>query len=418
MPKVRRPVRWQATARIGVQSRRNAADFWHRTLGIAARLAVSALALQLVFGLVFAWGAVAPYALAEHWSPVLVGAVFSGTPIGYGLGTVVGGRLADRLPPRPLCFAGIGLLALGFAIAFLVPSGVTFVAFYAFLALGLGGGITLTGALGAVTQGFPGRAGLLGGMLTAAYASGTVIQVPIVTYLIPHLGWIGAVRAVGTAFTVVAIASALAMPSLPKPRRPAEAGEHAPLGRLVLRPLIWTGIAAEVCGTPLGAYTFVNIAGYAHRHGFGLALAGAALTTTAIANALSRILSGVASDRIGVNAALLMILLGDLVTVALLLVSPSPLTLLPAAFAAGWALGGGAGILGRMAAESAPDAPHSAFGLLFTGFAGGAFLGPLFGAALAGTSDKGFLLTAAPVLAGLAIVAWRSRLRSVPEALA
>ena len=46
------------------------------------------LALQMAFGLVFAWGEVAPYVRAvDHWPPWLLGAVFSGTPLGYGTGT-------------------------------------------------------------------------------------------------------------------------------------------------------------------------------------------------------------------------------------------------------------------------------------------------------------------------------------------
>lgn len=354
----------------------------------------------------------APFAIADHWSPLLVGAVFSATPVGYGLGTVVGGRLADRLPPRRLCVAGLALLLAGFTVAFAAPGGAVFLIFYSVLALGLGGGICLTGALGAITQGFPGRAGTLGGLLTAAYASGTVLQVPIVTFLIPAHGWVGALRLVGAGFALVAFLAVLAMPSLPPPRHHhAAAAPPVPLLRLALRPLILTGILAEICGTPLGAYTFVNIAGYAHRHGLGFGLAGAALTVTAVANAASRILSGIASDRLGVRAALLAILVCDLVAAGLLLAAATPVTLLLAALAAGWALGGGAGVLGRMAAESAPEAPHSAFGLLFAGFAGGAFLGPLVGAALTGTSDQGWLVVAAPVLAGLVLLGYRVRLR-------
>ncbi len=109
-------------------------------------MVAAGLALQLAFGIVFAWGAVVPLIRAqEHWPPVLLGAVFSATPAGYGIGTAIGGRLGERLPPRRLCWASLGLLWAGFAVAFTLPGGLTFVVAYAFLALGVGGGVALTG---------------------------------------------------------------------------------------------------------------------------------------------------------------------------------------------------------------------------------------------------------------------------------
>ena len=102
------------------------------------RVLAAGLALQLAFGLSLAWGEVAPYIrAADHWPPVLLGAVFSATPLGYGTGALIGGRLADRLPPRRLCWAGLGLLGAGFAVAFTHPSGLTFVAFYALSRFGV-----------------------------------------------------------------------------------------------------------------------------------------------------------------------------------------------------------------------------------------------------------------------------------------
>src|SRR4030088_2939423 len=66
-----------------------------------ARVIAAGAALQLSFGLVFVGGALAPLVRAEDgWPPVLIGAVWSSGPVGYGSGIVLAGRLADRLPPR------------------------------------------------------------------------------------------------------------------------------------------------------------------------------------------------------------------------------------------------------------------------------------------------------------------------------
>jgi hypothetical protein len=59
---------------------------------------------------------------------------------------------------------------------------------------------------------------------------------------------------------------------------------------------------------------------------------------------------------------------------------------------------GAAGILSRLGVRAAPEAPNSAFGLIFVGCSSGAFAGSLIAAGL-GLSP----------LAGLAILAYRSR---------
>jgi len=85
------------------------------TRGQAARILLGALPLQFAFGVVYSWGALAPFVERDqHWPALLISAVFSATPVGYGTGIVVGGRLADRLPPRRLCWAGLVLLAAWF----------------------------------------------------------------------------------------------------------------------------------------------------------------------------------------------------------------------------------------------------------------------------------------------------------------
>jgi MFS family permease len=112
----------------------------------AWRVVIPALIVQFAFGVSYSWGAVVPYVRTQdHWSPLVISLVFSGVPIGYGIGMIMGGWLADRYRPRLLCWIAVGLLCLGYAIAFLFPSGFTFFTFYSFLALGVGGAVALGG---------------------------------------------------------------------------------------------------------------------------------------------------------------------------------------------------------------------------------------------------------------------------------
>ena len=284
----------------------------------------------------------------EHWPPPLVGAVFSATPLGFGTATVFGGRLADRLPPRRLCAAAVGLLVIGFLAAFLWPSALTFVAFYAFLGLGLGGGLSLTASIGAAVQAFPERVGSVGGALTGTYALAAVVQVPLVARLVELMGWLDALRVVGSLMAVLAVAAVVVLPSLPAP--PLAQEERVPAGDLLRRPRLWTGVLLVVALCELAS--------------------------------------------------------GPLVAVAL------PAALLGGSLGAGLALGGAAGVLSRMAADAAPDAPHSAFGLLFAGYAAGALAGPLLGPLLGnGAAATPWIGLCLAGVLSLAVLALRRRIR-------
>src|SRR6266480_7608438 len=100
------------------------------------RVLLSLLALQLAFGFVYSWGTVVPYVQKfDHWSLLLTSAVFSAGPLGYATGMVISGRL-NQYSPRVLCWVGVGLLVIGLGIAFLFPSGFTFLVFYSAIGLG------------------------------------------------------------------------------------------------------------------------------------------------------------------------------------------------------------------------------------------------------------------------------------------
>jgi len=367
------------------------------------------LALQLAFGLVFAWGEVAPYVReANHWPSWLLGAVFSATPLGYGMGTLVGGRLADRLPPRRLCWAGLVLLLVGLAVAFALPSGLTFLAFYAFLGLGVGGGVALTGTVAALVQVFPDRSGTMGGAATAAYAVSAIFQAPALGALIPHLGWLGALRVVGAASLLPGLALLALMPSLPSPRLTAGGRAARSVRELLRPPAVWTGCILVFSGAVLGPYAAVALASDVIGSGLGAVLATAAVVVFAAGNATGRLVAGLASDRLGTGRVILTVLGLESVAAMLLFTGLGPLSAPAAALAAGLSLGGSNGVMGRLALEAAPEAPNSTFGILFAAFAAGAVVGPIGGALTGGPAA--WLLVGAPALLGFAVLVLRSRL--------
>jgi predicted MFS family arabinose efflux permease len=375
-----------------------------------ALVLIAALPLQFAFGLVYSWGALAPFVQRDlHWPALLLSAVWSATPIGYGSGIVIGGRLADRLPPRRLCWTGLGLLAVGASIALTLPSGPTFVLLYSMLGLGFGGGLALAGSVAAGRYAMPDRVGTVSGLVTGAYAFAAPIQVPVVSFLAGSIGWLPTLRWTVVAMVCIAALALTTMPGVPRPRQPEEDGHgrRAPLA-LLGRPRLYTGILLELTATPLGAYAFVSAAGYARGLQLAAIVATAAITAVAVGNAIGRVGLGAASDRAGVDRVMLGALLVDLVAAVLLFLHPGVAGLVFACLLAGIGFGAPAGVIGRLAEDAAPDAPNSAFGLLFAGFAVGASSGSLLGAAIGGSAA--WLVVGAAALAGLAVVAIRLRL--------
>ncbi len=376
----------------------------------AMRVVIPSLIVQFAFGVSYTWGAVVPFVRQyNHWSPLVISAVFSGVSFGYGLGIIVAGWLADRYPPRLLCWIAVGLLAIGYAVAFLFPTGFTFFLFYSFLALGVGGAIVLAGLLAAGGYVLPRRIGTIGGALTASYAFASVIQVPIVSQLAFSFGWIDALRLLGSCMALLAAAALLVIPAIPRPHYAEDTGRNggaSPLQLLLRRP-IWTGFLLEATAAPLGAYSFVILANYARSLHFALWIATFSVSGAALGNALGRLFTGAASDRFGINRVFLAIFAAILLSAFLLLNPASGFIILLAALVAGLGFGGSAGVLSRLATTSAPDAPNSAFGLLFAGYAAGTFYGPIVGAAVGGPPVAWFVL-AGISLSGLLILALRA----------
>lgn len=343
--------------------------------------------MQFAFGFIYAWGAVVPEVrLHDHWSPLLTSAVFSAGPLGYGIGMVLSGRLAERYPARRLCWTGVSLLVIGFVVAFLVPSAGTFILFYSAIALGLGGAITLGGALVAGISVFPSRVGAIGGALTSSYALAAVVEAPLVSSLAITIGWLNALRLVGSSVALLAVIAVALMPPIAASRPVQVDTNPISFVQILRRKRIWIAFLLEATASPLGSYAFVAVAAYARSLHFALWIATVAVTSVALGNAIGRLAGGAASDRFGVNRVFLVIFAANLLAAALLQSPVSGFVVLLAALAAGIGFGGPAGILSQLAAVSAPDVPYAVFGLLFAGFAAGALYGPLLGAAAGGTA--------------------------------
>ncbi|MGI5520381.1 L-lactate MFS transporter [Micromonospora sp. CA-259024] len=145
-------------------------------------LVVAAVLVQLALGAVYAWSVFNTPLQEEFgwakWQAVLPFEVAIGTIF---IGSLVGGRIQDRLGPRPVALGGGVLYAIGNMLASLTSSKDDL--WLLVLTYGVLGGIGLGAAyitpIAMLAKWFPDRRGLITGIAVAGFGFGAVIVAPV-----------------------------------------------------------------------------------------------------------------------------------------------------------------------------------------------------------------------------------------------
>lgn len=372
------------------------------------------MALMFCYGLVYAWGVVAPdVQRVERWPPLLVAAVLSGNPVGWSIGVGLGGRLADRHRPRLLCSIAVAMLAVGFAVAFVFPSALTFIAFYSVLGLGMGGGFAITASLAAIRQVMPRVLGAASGAMSSCYALAAFVELPLISRLDISVGWLDALRIVGAALLVVCIVALGVMPSIPAPRAAGPAAPRTGLASTLLDARLVAAFLLALSIPPLGAGAFSHLGTYATLLHMSPVVATGSLVAVAVGNFAGRFSGGALSDWLGADQVMILALFLDVGAAITLWTAGGPAALIAGGLAAGGAFGVAYGAIPRVAATvSAGANANFVYGLVSIGFAAGTFIGPLLVTGI-GEGRSSWLLTATITVVGVAMVVLRkSVLRS------
>ena len=150
-------------------------------------IVVAAVLVQLALGAVYAWSVFNKPLQAEFgWSKAQVVLPFEVAIGTIFIGSFIGGRIQDRLGPRPVAFAGGVLYSLGVLLASLVGSKDQL--WLLVLTYGAMGGIGLGAAyitpIAMLTKWFPDRRGLITGIAVAGFGFGAVITAPVAKSLL------------------------------------------------------------------------------------------------------------------------------------------------------------------------------------------------------------------------------------------
>jgi MFS family permease len=223
------------------------------------------------------------------------------TMVGFGLGGILMGRLADRFGVMVPVLVGGASLGFGYVLAGLAPSLLAYAVVQGVLVGLLGTAACFGPLLADASMWFRRRRGIAVALAACGNYLAGVVWPPLLTALIAAHGWRTAHVVIGITCAVTMIPLALLL----RARPPAQAGgtlaaegETRPLG------LSRNGLTAALCVAGVGCCVAmsmpqVHIVAYCAELGYGVARGAEMLSLMLAFGIVSRIASGFIADRIG-----------------------------------------------------------------------------------------------------------------------
>jgi OFA family oxalate/formate antiporter-like MFS transporter len=150
------------------------------------------------------------------WSRAVTGSAYTCFLIGHAISLIIGGRLGDRISPRPILLATAVISGTAIAMCSQTHS-VNQLRLFLFIA-GLGAGPMWSVSTSTIVRWFSGhkRANLALAVTTTGVGAGAIIFAPLIRYFISTYGWRDAFLYVGIIMFVIVLASALLVKPAPQ----------------------------------------------------------------------------------------------------------------------------------------------------------------------------------------------------------
>jgi len=249
------------------------------------------------------------------WSRGLIGAGVSIQLALYGLTAPFAAALMDRFGMRPVLVTALSAIALGSLSTVWMSQPWQFVLGWGVF-VGVGSGCMALAFTATVTsRWFVARRGLVSGILTAGGASGQLVFLPVLSWLVTNHGWRPASVTVGlTAAAVIPLVvlllrdhpadiglapygSATFVPK-PAPRRGAARRTVSVLFRAARTGPFWLLAGAfAICGASTNGLVRTHFVPAAHDHGMAITVAASLLAVVGVFDVVGTIASGWFTDR-------------------------------------------------------------------------------------------------------------------------
>jgi MFS transporter, OFA family, oxalate/formate antiporter len=377
--------------------------------------------VNIVIGQTYAWS-VFVNPLSDHftWSRTDISVAFAIFHTISSIPIILAGKIQDYVQPKHVILAGgviygLGMMGVGYVDS--LPG--------LYVTYGAMGGISMgtiySGVMPNLVRFFPDRRGLAAGILAAGVGSGAVIWAPIAAHLIGDVGVLPTFKILGTVYLVVLCGSAPFIGTAPagfvpqgwKQSRAVREVADAPdkdWRRMMSDPIFFCLAAIIAAGAMAGLMIIAHASPILQTvGGYSAITAGSWVGVLALFNSAGRLGWGFVSDRIGRPPALIIIY--AILSTTMLWLASMPLEVVMPLLIVGSCFGGLMGMIAPLTADCfGPKHLAMNFGILFSPFAIGAFIGPRLAGVImneTGSYSRAFLMAGilSFVAVGLALLA-------------
>jgi len=279
---------------------------------------VGALLIQLALGAVYIWSVFkGPLMTKFQWDAAATNLTFSIIILVFAIGTVIFGKLQDKIGPRWVATTGGLLLGIGLLLASKTTSlGWLYLTFGVIGGLGIGAGYVCP--LATCVKWFPDKKGLITGLAVAGFGGGALIFTPVAKSLIASQGVLNTFAYLGIIFGICVIIGAQLLKNPPPGYKPAgweppvqttgkAGGADFSTGDMFKTPQFYLIWISYLFGSAAGLMIIANALPIAKVQGLSEALAASAVMTVSVFNAAGRLIWGTVSDKLGRTKTLLII---------------------------------------------------------------------------------------------------------------
>ena len=268
--------------------------------------------INLMLGITYTWSVFKdPLMEMFKWSQTEVQLAFSIMLAMFAASMIPAGILQDRKGPRVVALVGGLLLGLGFIATGLFATS-PFILYLTYgVLVGVGVGLAYSTPLAAGVKWFPGKRGLVSGIIVFGFGAGSAVLAPVAKDLIISQGVMNAFVMLGVVFSVFVTIGAMLLKNPPAAKvKKAVANVSGDFGpwQVLKTPQFWMLWLMFAFSAAAGLMVIGNLATFAKlsfmtAHGMdknaALSLAAFAVSVLAIFNGAGRVFAGWLSDRIG-----------------------------------------------------------------------------------------------------------------------
>ncbi|HEY9061527.1 MAG TPA: OFA family MFS transporter [Pseudobacteroides sp.] len=389
---------------------------------------VACIAIQLCLGTAYIWSVFQSYLIIGKSTP---NALFNwpathGT-LAYALllgvltvGSTIGGRIQDKLKPRPVIIAAGIILGLGFFLAQFTTESTPWLLWLTYGVIGgLGMGMAYTTTIACCQKWFPDKRGLITGIIVSALGFGGLLFTPVAEALIKNYGVLHTFAIFGVLFLVVTVTGAFFINNPPEGFKPEGwtpparkdgiiAQSFSPLEALKT-PQFYMITFAFMCATAAGSMMIpmAKILGLQPDSGLSKQEAVAGVMIITGFNSFGRLFWGWISDKLGRKKTLLILLV--VAAISIIAVSfASAYSMLAIIAIIGFSYGGFLGVFPAMTADFfGTKNVATIYGMVLLGFGVGAVGSSYTVAKLSETKSfsTAFLIAGIGAIVGFIIIA-------------